>query len=136
MILIATIEHSGTHSLGSLFKDMNVLWQHCDRNIDTSKFTATFTTYRDPYRVAASWANRINIPFKESTILKWNKQWSIWRDLEAEEIALSTLPILNKYPDKLGLHDALDKGDLTYFFQYVSQEHIDFALECARIKHG
>jgi len=109
------MEFAHTHSSG-LFERA----RECD---------LVYVTYRDPYSTAASWANR-GRPWN-----RWKPQW------EAYEKVLTLNPLvldftkgriqhgiefgsvpLNEHHDKHGLHAALDRGDMAYFWEHVPRE--------------
>ena len=88
MILVATIVHSGTHSLLHSFdnykereKTKEIVHRHFAMEMDLPHALlvadSAYTTYRDPYYVAASWANTLfmDMLFKAGLRYGWYEQW-------------------------------------------------------------
>jgi len=89
------------------------------------------TTYRDPLRTAASWGNRGELK------RDWIEYWNNWVDLM--ETAPSVFhvsefkgPVVNSYPDKLGLHKAIDDEDWDYFYSVAPRNMVSHAMEASK----
>lgn len=123
MYLVYTIEHTGTQSLNQYLGRSGEIF-HCGEDIDFTQFDEIHTTYRNPYRVAASWANRGKLDYFE-----WSKQWEAWHNRpESITYRINDLPVkINSHPDTYGLHKALDNGDLEHFYKHVPEKYIEAA---------
>lgn len=129
MILITTVFHSGTHSL---IKDLALpagewIDKHCCPKAVEMAQSGRYevhTTYRDPYRVAASWLNRDRL--KDADY--WFRQWGAYSQIVPMATVHKPVSRENTFSDVLGLHEALDRGDMDYYFKHVPKEWIDFVL--------
>ena len=104
-----------------------------------------YTTYRNPYRVAASWGNRGHFSKIDNTVNynKWLEQWGCFKDAleinpmvldftkESEQFGIDFgIEPINAYSDANNIHKELDKGNKEYLFKLIPKEYIDFAIEC------
>lgn len=101
-----------------------------------------YTTYRNPYRVAASWANR-NMFYNPEGLIFWKDSWEAYRKLlylnptvldvtkgqVFEGIDFGSKP-LNKFGDAYQLHKSLDKGETERLYQFIPKALIIHAIEC------
>ena len=140
MIFLATVWHTGTHSVRSQIPATDVYWHHCGADVlskldgGPGLYREVVTTYRDPYQVAVSWANRDQLEADE-----WCGQWDCWAGLMAikeqyfDWVKLikidDTLPRLNTQDDKLNLYPALRDGDMDYYYSQVDKQLLDYALD-------
>lgn len=159
MILLGTVMHSGTtyfhvklkEEHRKLTKALHCTWSLVNR-LDDYEWVAT--TWRDPWRVAASWANRGHLSPRWD--LEWCTQWSAYRALREwgeknpDKFKLFDFkkgPLQHGYdfgeePKNVGgdhflLHDALDRHDLEFFFNVVPRTYIEHALnETRHLKNG
>lgn len=144
MLFYSTLIHSGTTYFKSgLERKYPVRHRHFDQL--TMKIAEGYdffaTTYRDPYRIGASWANTD----KSYQRHEWAIQWENY----AKFLALNPLIFdvhagrlqhgmvfgekpLNQHKDKYDLHKALDEGDLDYYHSKVPIHMIEFAQECCQ----
>jgi hypothetical protein len=107
-----------------------------------------YTTYRDPYRVAASWINRGHFE-KESILLnhmKWVDQWNRYEHLlnVFDPIVLHLEKgrhqagldfgggIINSQEDIKGIHRALDQGKVEKVYDYLPKVYLDHAIMKSR----
>ena len=133
--ILLTIEHSGTHTI---LKDLGFMKNyHLNQEeyyeLDLNIYKIIYTTFRDPYRIGASWANRAGIPLDKHPrvefFTRWHNQWNEWkkvalrRNTEILNIDKFTTK-LNTYPDKLNLHKAIDEKNMNYFYTYVPEHYI------------
>lgn len=142
-VLLTTVQHTGTHYvLSGINNKFSVSQWHCKpgvtRHFDSFDWIAT--THRDPYRVAASWANRDELKGLNND---WFEQWRGWKEvmnygygvklftLKPQEHCF-TFPEdkVESHPDVLGVHDMLDNEDYDAFHKIVPKELTDFAIEC------
>ena len=146
MKFLTTIKHTGTTYFEKGFKahckDFDL--KHINQEVlDSIKPEwELYTTYRDPYRVAASWANRhmFNEP---KNIEYWRESWRCYQKLLElnpvildftkgqvfEGIDFGDKP-LNKFNDAYELHKALDFCEYDKIYKFLPKEHIDYAIEC------
>lgn len=100
---------------------------------DIEKWDEIATTYRDPYRVAASWANRDRFRINDAQIERtWYRQWECWDKVKsmAKVYPVSELGHrLNTHEDKYGVHKALDEGDMDHFYKHVPTELLILPVE-------
>lgn len=132
--ILATVMHSGTGYFkhGLIDAGENVYEFHtlsprsvdwCQEALEQGK--KLWVTYRDPKRVAASWANR------ERDFQWWDQVWeNYWKIRELDPMVLELgeqvqygidfgVNPINSFPDKHGLHAALDRGDMDIFYNHV-----------------
>lgn len=103
---------------------------HCtESSINCAKqFKEVATTYRDPFRVAASWVN-YGYNFKY-----WNDLWYWWGELiKLPHVKIFDVRLTQQHGhefdgmprgvhvDTFKVHDALDRGDFDYFYKYVPE---------------
>jgi len=91
------------------------------------------TTFRDPYRIAASWFNRDRV---KTYPREWHTQWDHWSRIAplARVVRVEMIPKkLNTHEDTYQLHAALDRGDLDYFYERVPIAYIDYAKHIVNI---
>ena len=81
MILIYTIEGSGSHSLLKKLGS-DALIRHPGDAVRFDDYDSVHTTYRDPYQIAQTWSKRFNKSLDEVTsidaLAKWAHQWKLW----------------------------------------------------------
>lgn len=147
-VLLTTVWHTGTkYFREGLRRHYHVNAQHIHRGIKLDGYHKIYTTYRDPLRVAASWANRghFHKANPELNHRKWVRQWSAYRELlEKEPVILdfSKGPIqdsidfglspINSFGDVNNMHKALDDGDTKELYKLIPKKHIDYAFECCK----
>jgi len=134
VILLTTVKHSGTHSLLEVLGKDNVELRHCCPGIfeDIEQWDSIATTYRDPYRIAASWANRGFFKPDYPLGRTWYVQWENWHKVKPLATVYPVDEIghrLNSSEDVLRVHQALDDGDMNHFYRYVPKEAIEYALQ-------
>ena len=114
MQLLSTIWHTGTHSAAAHFfgdwqekiRNNELIWRHCEPDVFDIHAKRIITMYRDPRRVAESWARRglfKNAGFRPRHVKTWEQQWEIWAGLVpiAEVHSVSELPIrLASHPNR------------------------------------
>ena len=82
MILLSTIWHTGTHSLQTQLRKegFEVKQLHCCEDaLRLSREMETYTTYRDPYEVAAAWIVRSKLP---KWLSEWERQWTHYHQIK------------------------------------------------------
>ena len=138
MIFLATVWHSGTHSLKSAIQATgrdDIYHHHCgwDSVLKCQEpvFEWIATTLRDPYEVGASWGNRGELDDG------WFEQWDAWGEIaQMDKTTIYPVPgefngqelgRLNGYADEMGLHAALKKGDMNYYHELVPVRFIEHA---------
>lgn len=143
MILLTSIWHCGTHSRLEEIPDHarklqsgEVIQCHCNTDAlkHAEKADQILMTFRNPYRVAASWVNRGRLPkLPHQRNRTWCEQWRIWAELvpRAHEVrSVDDLKHrLNTHVDEHGLHAMIAAGDYGLFHAYVPRELIKFAYE-------
>lgn len=134
MILVTTVWHSGTHSLMATLDDY--FMQHCCpaavERAKSGEYSQVLTTYRDPKRVAASWANRGRIN-DQRWDEKWRIQWTCYGLIRphAEVVPVDVLAGReNSVEDRTGLHAALDAGDMDKYWSIIDRDWIELAEQC------
>lgn len=145
---LTTVWHSGTkYFKAGLEREYRVAYSHLNESVirQLPHYDKIYVTYRDPIRVAASWANRGHFSKHDNSLNyeKWANQWSRYKEaLEFNPIVLDFTkgPIqdgidfgiepINQHADKNKLHQELDKGNLEYLYGYIPKEYIDHAIEC------
>ncbi len=99
------------------------------------------TTWRDPLRVAASWANRGRWG-REAWYRRWREQWGAYgKLLECKPTifdctkgqyqhgeTLGPVP-LNQSADNLGLHKSLNDGNYDLYYSIIDKHLIDFVYD-------
>lgn len=135
-LLISTVYHTGTHSLVDHLgldpkeKQRSWDWIHCCQDvIDKADQYDIHTTFRDPYEVAISWANRRDITQGER---KWREQWRCW----AELVPIATIypvedlpPRLSSVKDPSGLYEMLRNGDMDAYHRKIPFNFVEIALK-------
>jgi hypothetical protein len=149
-VLLLTVWHTGTKYFikglqdhykkngRAAYSHLNGAWASKVERADI-----VFTTYRDPLRVAASWANRLH--FNNTGTSKWMEQWSIYSQVQKTEPKILcvdngieqhgiTFPkrAINAHPDALNLHEALNNGDMDYFYRRVPKFAVEHAIQCSQ----
>ena len=125
MILVTTVKCSGTNSLIAHINEPFKRLHCCEAAVKEAPYIRTVTPYRDPMRVAATWHNR---DIWDDNV--WMYQWACYHQIIkcAEVFDVETLDYkLNSVEDRLGLHQALDDGDLDYFHSVIPEKYIDYA---------
>ena len=97
------------------------------------------TTYRDPYRVGASWVNRYCQKahnFLPEMRGDWFRMWSDYRDLlgrncEVLCVANFDKPPVKSKPDIRGAHRALDEDNLRAYHAWMPKDWIEHAVNCS-----
>ncbi len=147
MILVATLIHTGTHSFLRSLEPREK--QHFHFTYDSEGLAAryrkadeVYVTYRDPYHVAISWANRrmreISNPRGRNG---WYNQWEAWAKFVALEktvvVPVTTLKDrLHSKPDTHKLYPILEAGDMEQYFNCIPEKAVNFALEKVEsVKH-
>lgn len=135
---LTTIWHTGTHTFRQgLLRKHGIRFRHVDEDaLEIAKEADVIgTTYRDPYRTAASWYNRGKLQEAE-----WLKQWQYYKaildmdplifycDGPEEQHGIKCRKKLNSSPDTFKLHEALDNCDYKTFYQYVPKHLIEYSL--------
>jgi hypothetical protein len=146
MRFLTTVRHTGTTyfekglraEYGKDF-DLQHISEEVFNNLDLNDII--YTTYRNPYRVAASWVNR-NMFSTMSNFELWRDQWGAYKKL------LTINPIvldvrkqiqegidfgdkkINSMNDASLLHRDLDENNYKSIYQYIPKDNIDYAIEC------
>ena len=143
-VLITTVPHSGTCSLrahlNAKFKGRYTKHQQhcCEQTLGLAKSGnyEVYTTWRSPYRVAASFGNRKKIfptwangdhiePW-----IDWWKHWSLIQPYVTEVFKTEDLPDqINSMTDDQGLHKAIDEEDWDKYYSIVPQDWITEAYK-------
>lgn len=145
---LCTVWHTGTkYFKAGLEKEYRVAYSHFNDSVlrQIPSYETVYTTYRDPMRVAASWANRGHFTKQDNSLNygKWFNQWEYYKEAlklnpivldftkgpMQEGIDFGTIPI-NQHADKNKLHQELNKGNIDYLYSYIPKELIDHAIEC------
>ena len=145
---LTTVWHTGTkYFKAGLEKNYRVAYSHLNRAVinQLPNYDKIYVTYRDPLRVAASWANRGHFSKLNNSFnyMRWDEQWSHYKlALEFNPIVLDFTKgriqdgvdfgskIINQHVDKNKLHQELDSGNLDYLYRFIPKKHIDHAIEC------
>ena len=151
--IVTTVRHTGTHSIKEQFPDY-YHW-HCNPEaLNLIKSTLgnsnVITTYRDPLRVAASWYNRAQLPVgtkdyqsphNAGCVFSWKEAWFHYGEILKLIPKENIFPMeslkhkLYTHPDKQGMHELLDKGDMDSFYQIADKSLIDYAYkQCSELK--
>ena len=134
-VIVSTVPSSGTISLLAELKASSIPHKQthcCKQTAKVATYIKIFTTYRDPLRVAASWCNRD--VWDEG---KWFKQWHYYHKIIKYAKVFNTDALgqkLNTCSDRLGLHKALDDGDMDYYYSIVPERCIDYAKKGGEYK--
>lgn len=145
---LTTVWHSGTkYFKAGLETKYRVSYSHLNKSVinQLSSYDEIYVTYRNPLRVAASWANRGHFSKQDNSVnyKKWDEQWGNYKEaLKYNPVVLDftkgqiqsgidfgSEPI-NQHKDKNKLHQELDKGNLDYLYTFIPKDHIDFAISC------
>jgi len=147
-VFLCTIWHTGTKYFKKGLEDRyRVAYSHFNKRVieQIKSYDKVFTTYRDPLRVAASWANRGHFTGKKNLSVvsgNWIEQWECYGEClklnpmvldftkgrEQYGIMFQEQPI-NSHSDSLGLHKAIDDEELTKLYQIIPKELIDLAQD-------
>lgn len=146
MRVLTTVWHTGTQYVMQ-HHERDAVLAHCgepfEELFDNLEGTADFvTTYRDPLRVGASWANRYRRlqvsqeDFEKEYEIHWLRQWGCYARVlmfrpKIYRVADFTEKPVKSKADRLALHRALDRGDLERYHEYIPKHWIDFANECS-----
>jgi len=142
----ATVYHTGTkYFKRTLEKKYRISYSHYNKSVlnQLPNYDIIYTTYRDPYRVAASWGNRNRFQKKSPQFDRWEEQWTCYREaLKFNPIILDFtkgsiqnnidfgLEPVNQHGDDKKLHEAIDVGNLDYLYEFIPKELVDYAVEC------
>lgn len=141
---LATVWHSGTQYFKYGLEQAGAIKFVHFHSEEIEPEGQLFTTYRDPYKVAASWANRGYFDGQYPDIYnRWLGQWEGFRDfLKLSPTVLDVTkgrdqggfrfggnPV-NSIPDK-GAHKALEDGNKDFIHKLISEELINHAIECS-----
>jgi hypothetical protein len=140
--LVATIWHTGTNYLLREFKrsrGTDCELKHTGHELwmpfDPTRFDGRriITTMRDPWSVAASWANRYDMNSPEY-IWHWKTVWTGWERLltyepEIRDCDFFTGKIERSVGDLKGCHAMLANDDFKTLFTMISFDLIQFAIE-------
>ena len=138
--MIATVPHSGTCSLRAYFdakykEGFTKHQEHCNEKmleLAKSGEYEVYTTWRSPYRVAASFGNREKIyptwPNGGANIKDWIEWWKYWSLMQPYVTKVFDMDDLtgqvNSMTDKHGLHKAIDEEDWDKYYSMVPQDWI------------
>lgn len=130
--LLATIWQTGTQYMLRQFPGARQVhcYAHMVEQLDDLPPGRIITTFRDPYLVAASWANRYHWPEVEGT---WREQWEVWAEIvemgaEVFHVADFDGPVVKPTPHDRGAKRAYQRGDMAAYFRYVPESLVEFAL--------
>ena len=125
---LCTVPRTGSHYLRAHLPVTEIRHTSESEYERCKSFDQVFTAYRDPYRVAASWANN-NVNFGI-----WDHMWYWWdRIVELPHTMVFNLGaglqhgiVFDGVPrtaseDRLGLHAALNRDDREHFFKHVPE---------------
>ena len=139
-LFVSTIWHTGSHSVVEMLKEEDpgrrVVLHHCNKTAEAIARGGeheVITTFRDPYRIAASWINRDRL---KTYPREWHTQWDHWSRIAPLAKIYRTDSLtkkLNTHKDTYQLHAALDRGDLETFHQRVPIAYIDYAKRIVNI---
>jgi len=147
---LCTVWHTGTkYFKAGLEKKYRVAYSHFNESVlrQIPNYEEVYTTYRDPYRVAASWGNRGHFSHRDNSgvYAKWDAQWECYKEaLRLNPIILDFTQgqiqhdidfgeeVINSHADAKHFHRELDNGNIDYLFRSIPQKHIDHAIECAK----
>jgi len=145
---LTTVRHTGTtyfeKGFVSYYKKGEFDLEHISYkvldNLDLND--KIYTTYRNPYRTAASWANR-NLFSTATNFELWRESWGAYKELlklnpivfdftkgQIQEGIDFGSKAVNSFNDSNLLHEALDNNDNEKLYTYIKQEDIDYAIEC------
>lgn len=145
---LTTVWHSGTKYFKvGLEKHYRVSYSHLNRSVISQlpRYEKIYVTYRDPLRVAASWANRGHFSKTDNSInyKKWDEQWLNYeKALTFNPIVLDFtkgpiqdgidfgLEPVNQHSDKNRMHHEIDNNNLDYLYSFIPKDHIDLAISC------
>jgi hypothetical protein len=136
-ILFTTIWHTGTQYMLKEIKKERGGVHHCHCSqacldfIDSGEFSDIRTTYRDPLRTAASWGNRGKLLKEYKGRSCWEIQWDAYKEVLTHspyiyQVEDFTGAKVNSAADVLGLHKALDEGDMETYYKIVPKELIQY----------
>lgn len=144
MKLFTTIWHTGTHYFKGVLEADGFFFQHVgpDALLKAPDAEVIYTTYRDPFNVAASWANRDRMR-SDQFFTRWQRQWSSYKTLldEYNPVVLDVTKgreqggytfgdmVLNSAGDRHGLHEAYANGDMDKFYTFVPRHWIEFVQD-------
>ena len=146
-IFLQTIIHTGTHTFKFEYHDHAIQHQHfAFAPEEVAKFSEwadeLYTTYRNPFHVAISWANHSRLADIRSQRNKfnWYAQWEEWADwiLADERVKLVNIhkftTRLGSIEDKRKLYQALYDNDSETYFNAIPEKAIKFAqAQVARV---
>jgi hypothetical protein len=140
-MIFRTIKHTGYHTFSRPYHgDPDFAAVHLDSEEWRQDINGPVaTTFRQPERTAASWANR----YEEFNEKRWIDSWRNYAELIREFnpiIFYCDDQILqhghkfptrsNQYKDVKGLHAALDRADMDYFYSIIDRGLINYAYSC------
>lgn len=140
-VLVTTVWHTGSNYLRKKLEGEGheVEFMHCEPRVFSPKHLARFdeyhTTYRDPFKVAASWGNRYDLMHDTEIQAHWYSLWTTYhlvlRDLEPHIHHVSDFdgPKINEYLDERLLHDALEREDWELYGRYIPMEMVAYAIQ-------
>lgn len=140
-LYVIPVPHSGSTSLRAMLTSRNLphRWTHCEKiyEIAIPRIRDEYqivTTLRDPYKVAASWANRQPGGFRTPrNIRRWFANWKRWSMLSLPPANVITMEELDRHEnadhqdDPSGARKALLAEDWDRYFSIVPKECVDYA---------
>ena len=135
IILLATVPYTGTNSM---MRELNetrhsfISQIHCnERTLNMCQHQETYTTWRDPRKVAASFANRLKIR-QFGMFDKWLDWWKYWglsvpfvTVVETDTLAVHE----NKSEDRTGAMKAFYDKDWDEYYSIVPISWIEAVLD-------
>lgn len=136
---ILTVPHSGTTSARKLLDTWETPYSfnHFEKipEVVLPRILEEFnvlTTLRDPYMVAASWANTFGWGMP-AVMRRWKANWTRWGIVAPRATKLLTMQDLpdnlNQHRDVSGAKKAYLGRDMERYFSAVPREAVDFAYE-------
>lgn len=139
-ILLTTVWHTGTNYVRKELTQQGhyVVFQHCELGAlsRAHKCSEVHTTYRDPFSVGASWANRYDMtdPIIQAN---WMTGWPIYQIVLkhynpiVHHLADFTGARVNDHEDTHGMHEAYRTKDFEKYYAKMPEELMKFALKFA-----
>jgi hypothetical protein len=141
-LYFVTIPHTGTRYFLDVLKSaFDLMFDHCESFV-FAPGRSIATTYRDPYLVAASWANRDELQGKRNKE-KWYMAWGVYKYLLTLDPMIFRIGeakiqhgivfgdvVVHSAPDKYNLHKSLNENNLEHYHKYVPNQYIEYAQFC------
>lgn len=148
-ILLSTVWHSGSEYCREMLHEdgWEVIFEHCQprlfENREIPKLRAKYpempiaTTFRHPYKVGASWANRYDMS-DPTYQWHWYCLWAgWWRLINHENVTIYPVEkfegeIVNSKGDPKHAHAYFINNELRKYYELIPQELLDFAQKIVK----